>query len=261
MDAPREMLYRGLAEAPATRTFERSAADGGEPTDGTTMFGHFTVFDQWYRIDSWYEGTFMERVAPGALAKTIAERGQDVRVQFDHGHDSYVGDAPLGPIDVLREDEIGGYYEVPLLDTDYNRNRILPMLQGRLMNGEQRGSMLGASFRMRVIKDDWNDTPTRSDANPDGIPERTIREIALYEFGPVVFPASPAATSGVRSLTDHYLDLARSERSQPTPAEPSAGPTTDDEATDEPARSHSTETGRLLTVATTEILRLRKGAR
>lgn len=259
MDAPRENLYRGLLEAPATRASEVARADG-EPGDGTTMFGHFSVFDRWYEIDSWYEGTFMERVAPGAFAKTIAERGDLVRVQFDHGHDAFVGDALLGPIDVLREDDHGAYYEVPLLDTDYNRDRILPLLQGRLMNGEQRGSMLGASFRMRVIKDEWNDDPGRSDDNPQGIPERTIREIALYEFGPVTFPASPAATSGVRSLTDHYLELAREKRSSTIPASTPAGATTGEEAADEPASGHSTESGRLLAAATTEILRLRKGA-
>lgn len=257
MDAPRENLYRGLLEAPATRASDVARADG-DP-DGFTMFGHFTKFDRWYEIDSWYEGRFMERTAPGSLTKTIAERGDQVRVQFDHGHDAYVGDALLGPIDVLREDDEGGYYEVPLLDTDYNRDRILPLLQGRLMNGEQRGSMLGASFRMRVIKDEWNDDPGRSDHNPEGIPERTIREIALYEFGPVTFPASPAATSGVRSLTDHYLELARSKRVRTSQAEAPAGDATGDDATDEPARSHSTDHGRLLVAATTEILRLRKG--
>jgi hypothetical protein len=44
------------------------------------------------------------------------------------------------------------------------------------------------------------------------MPERTIREVQLFEFGPVVFPAYPAATAGMRSLTDHYLECLREKR-------------------------------------------------
>src|SRR5688572_220757 len=139
------------------------------------MFGHLAVFNEWTEIDSWFEGRFLERLAPGAFKKTIRENKPAMRVTFDHGFDLHLNDKPLGPIDVLKEDDRGAYYEVPLLDTDYNRDFILPTLQGRLMNGEQRGSdgLLGASFRFRVIREDWNEEPDRSDDNPDGIPERT----------------------------------------------------------------------------------------
>jgi len=46
--------------------------------------------------------------------------------------------------------------------------------------------------------------PSRSTFNPDGIPERTITEAQVMEFGPVTFPAYSRATAGVRSLTDWY---------------------------------------------------------
>lgn len=201
-------LFRGLAEAPSARA---AGAAEDEIDGGSLMYGHFAVFDTWTEIDSFWEGKFMERLALGAFKKTIKDNRSGTKVQFDHGYDTFVGSAPLGPIQDLREEDAGAYYEVPLLDTDYNRDRVLPLLQGRLIDGDPTGSLLGASFRFRVVHDEWVDEPDPSDANPKGLPERTIREVRLYEFGPVVFPAYSEATAKVRSLTDHYesLRLAR----------------------------------------------------
>ena len=169
----------------------RTADNGGMPT----LFGHFTPFDQWSQIDSWVEGNFMERTVKGAFAKTIRENRDQVKVTFNHGTGAQ-GDLVLGPIDVLREEPAGPYYEVPLLDTSYNRD-LLPGLKA---------GVYGASYRFRVIKDKWDDEPGRSDHNPDGLPERTISEVRLYEFGPVTYPAFDGATAAVRSMTDSYME-------------------------------------------------------
>jgi phage head maturation protease len=134
-----------------------------------------------------------------------------------------IGSKPLGPIRELREDRTGAYYEVDLLDTSYNRD-LRPGLAANLY---------GASFRMRVQADEWDDEPGRSDANPDGLPERTITRDKVLEFGPVTFPANPEATANVRSLTDQYysrlasrgtdrLAAAASSTAPMTPAERSA---------------------------------------
>lgn len=173
-------------------------------TGGTTLFGHFSKFDVWYRIDSRFEGTFMERTVGGAFADTIATDLERVRVLYDHGADPELGNKPLGPISVLREDDIGPYYEVPLYDTGYNRDFMLPVLEGRLMDGTRAGSGLGASFRFNVLEDRWEQPKRATAHNPDMLPERTILRTRLHEFGPVTFGASPAATSGVRSLTDEW---------------------------------------------------------
>lgn len=165
------------------------------------MSGHFSVFDVWYEINSLFEGRFLERVAPGSFKKTIAEGRDSMRVLYDHGFDPSIGNKVLGPIQDLREDDVGAYYEVPLFDTSYNRD---------LLPGLKEPSQYGSSFRFRVIKDEWNDEPGRSDHNPEGVPERTIKEIRTLEFGPVTFPASPSATSGVRSMTDEFYDRLRS---------------------------------------------------
>jgi HK97 family phage prohead protease len=178
----------------------RAALPGVEyrsDTEGSvgTLHGHFSVFDSWYEVRSSWEGHFLERVAPGAYRKTFSENRDNIRVLYDHGHDPSIGNKPLGPLAELREDDIGGYYEVPLLDTSYVRD-LLPGLQAGLY---------GASFRFRVVREDVNDKPAESEFNPYGLPERTIREAQVMELGPVTFPASPAATAGVRSMTDRFI--------------------------------------------------------
>lgn len=190
MDAPREELVRAIF----TDGLElRVDDDGGMPT----LFGHFLRFNEWTEIHSWWEGDFLERIAPGACKKTFSENRESIRCLFQHGYDPQVGDKPLGPIAELREDgTVGAYYEVPLLDAAYTRD-LIPGLEAGLY---------GASFRFAVVKEEWNDDPGTSPHNPKGLPERTLKEIRIREFGPVTFPAYPGATAGVRSLTDDFLD-------------------------------------------------------
>lgn len=190
---------------------------GDGEADGTTLCGYFSTFDDWYEINSIFEGRFMESFAPGAYMRTIKNNRSSMVVAFDHGMDPTIADKPLGPIDVLREDKVGPWYEVPLYDTAYNRDFILPVLQGRTIDGRTFGSGLGCSFRFRVIQESWNEDPGRSDHNPEGLPERTITEARVFEFGPVVYPANPEATAGVRSLTDHLIDRAARRSGRPSP--------------------------------------------
>ena len=184
---PRENLVRVM---PAS--FELRAADGsGMPV----MVGHFAPLNTWTHINSSWEGEFMERVAPGAATKTFQENRANMRVLFNHGQDPSIGEKPLGIPSDLREDENGHYFEVPLFDTSYNRD-LLPGLQA---------GAYGTSWRMAVVKDNFNRRAQPSEYNPDGLPERTILEMRVAEFGPVTFPAYPSATVGVRSMTDDYI--------------------------------------------------------
>lgn len=185
----------------AVPTSVRAAAgDDAMPT----MVVRFSAFDRWYEIESWWEGRFLERTVRGAFKKTIKERRDQIKVLYDHGFDFQIGNKVLGPIDDLREDSDSPVGEVPLFDTSYNRD---------LRPGIEAG-VYGSSFRFRVIKEEWNDDPGRSDHNPDNLPERTIKEVRLYEFGPVTFPANPDSTVGVRSLTDSYYERLRSRDPQ-----------------------------------------------
>jgi phage head maturation protease len=200
--APKENLIRTMAG----RGVElRDLGSDDQPTDGTLMYGHFSVFNEWYEISSFWEGDFLERTVPGAFADTIRDDISSMRVLFDHGFDPTLGNKPLGPIRALEEDQIGPYYEVPLLATDYNRDFVLPALRGQLMSGEMVGSLLGASFRFIVTGESWDMKPLPSANNPHGLPQRTITAVEVMEFGPVTFPANPAAGAGVRSRTDDLI--------------------------------------------------------
>lgn len=196
MDVPQIDVVRGL---PGLEL--RVNGDSGPMP---TLFGHFSRFNQWYEISSWFEGDFLERFAPGAFEETFRMHWSDgdphrVKVQFQHGFDFAVGERLLGKLSELREDDIGGYYEAPLFDTQYNRE-LVPGLEA----GEY-----GASFRFRVTKEEWNEDPGVSEGNPKGLPERTITAARVFELGPVAFGASPAATAGLRCLTDDYYNAVR----------------------------------------------------
>lgn len=188
-------LFRASAPGESCRADDGPADVAADDGRSGTMAGHFATFGEWARIRSSYEGEFLERIAPGAFKRTFDNRGSRVQVLFNHGKDPSIGQKVLGAIETLEEDERGAFYEVALDDVPYVRD---------LLPGLRRGQY-GASFMFDVVEDAWEDTPKRSDHNPSGLPERTVREVKLYEFGPVTFPAYDGATAGVRSLTDLYL--------------------------------------------------------
>jgi phage head maturation protease len=94
----------------------------------------------------------------------------------------------LGPF-TAREDSIGAYYEVDLLDADYV-NQLLPAA---------RAGLLGASYRFSVPNggDLWTKPQRAAAHNPDPLPERTVLRLVVFECGPVTFPAYPNATAHV----------------------------------------------------------------
>ena len=153
------------------------------------LVGHFAVFNQWTEIVSLTEGRFLEQIAPTAFDEAFKD-ATGIRCLFDHGQDPFIGSKPLGVPTVLRVDKVGAYYEVPLFDTQYVRE-LRPAMAAR---------QLGASFRFSVPAggDLWHEHPGVSAHNPKGLPERTVRALKLYEFGPVVFGAYAAATVGLR---------------------------------------------------------------
>ena len=187
--------------APLTAPVIRAKSD---PADArlATMEVAFSRFAEWYEIDSFWEGRFLERTERGAFAKTIKENRDRIKVQFDHGYDPSIGTKLLGTIDDLTEEKSSPLGVVALFDTSYNRD-LLPGLDA---------GVYGSSMRMVVIKDEWNEEPGRSDYNPDGIPERTIKEVRLLEFGPVTWPANPSSTAGTRSGTDYYYERLQASR-------------------------------------------------
>lgn len=172
-----------------TRAVEFRAESTG---DGFTLEGYAAVFDTPTRIDSW-EGQFDEQIARGAFKRTLNARKPVL--QFDHGHDARTGSVPIGSIEELREDERGLFVRARLFD-----NPVVEPIRQAIAGG----AIDGMSFRFRVNDDQWQ-------RRADDVELRTIREVELYELGPVVFPAYDATSVGVRSMLAG-LDRASAEQ-------------------------------------------------
>lgn len=187
----------------APRTARKPATVGvkvrSEPSGRPTMFGYFSVFDQWTEINSSVEGRFMERIRPGALTRTLRDDRDEIRVLFQHGTDPVVSLKPLGTIRDLRDEPAGAAYEVDLFDVPYVTEQVMPGL---------RSNQFGASFRFTVAKDEIRKRADRSGHNPNGLPEVSVTEVArVFEFGPVSFPAYRGATAAVRSSSGAGADI------------------------------------------------------
>lgn len=181
--------------AAAARADEGQAAEAADEMPVMTV--EFSRFGTWYEIDSYWEGRFLERTMPGSFRRTINNNGHAVKVMFNHGRDMSIGSKVLGVASVLEERPDSPYMEVPLLDTSYNRD-LVPGL---------RAGAYGSSFMFEVLAEAWEYEPAASDHNPEGLPERTITEVKLYEAGPVTWPANPDATAGLRSGADWLMDM------------------------------------------------------
>lgn len=181
MKAPKNNVCRAAS-------FEMRADNDG---DGFTLEGYGAVFDTPTRIDSW-EGRFDEVIARGAFSKTLSERTPVL--QFDHGRDAATGSVPIGAVEEIREDSHGLFVRARLHDNA----RVEPIRQAIAS-----GAIDGMSFRFRVTREDWDESTST--------PTRTIREVELFEVGPVVFPAYDATSVGVRSL---LADLTDEDRTQ-----------------------------------------------
>jgi HK97 family phage prohead protease len=179
--------------------FEIRASD--DEGDGLTLDGYAAVFASPTRINSW-EGVFDEQIARGAFKKSLSERTPVL--QFDHGRHPMVGSIPLGSFDRLKEDEHGLDVSARLHD-----NWLIQPVRDAIKSK----AIPGMSFRFEVVKDEWRDSAGKlvkpddvqrrlwsSDpADETSILKRTLREVRLFELGPVVFPAYQDTSVSVRS--------------------------------------------------------------
>ena len=81
-----------------------------------------------------------------------------------------------------------------------------------LIPGLQAGQY-GVSFRFKVVKDELRKFPARSTHNPKQLPEVTIIQADLTEFGPTPTPAYKGPSAAVRSTAAGVDNLLRDMRS------------------------------------------------
>lgn len=123
---------------------------------------------------------------PGAFKKTIAERlpKNQIKVLYQHYE-------PLGRPIHIEEDSKGLYVEAYISKTTLG-NDVLELMHDRVIDR--------MSIGYDVIKDDYD---TESGA-------RLLKEVKLYEFSPVTFPANEEAIIGqVKSIQDLETVLSK----------------------------------------------------
>lgn len=144
-----------------------------------------------YETDSvemrdWYGDKFVEQIAPGAFAESIAAR--NVVGLWSHDTSKVLGNAKSGTVrlfDGAKELR----FEIDIPDTAAGNDAWTLI---------QRGDVDGVSFGMRVTKDKWS-----SEKREDGkLYRRTIMNAELFEISPVAFPAYPANEVATRSLEE-----------------------------------------------------------
>src|SRR5574340_647613 len=125
---------------------------------------------KWGQVDSY--GTVFDK---GAFAKTLRERANKVRALWNH-EDEVIGK----PFD-LREDDIGLFGRIKLVLSVQRARETYELAKADAIDG--------FSFGFKTIADAW----------VGGV--RHIKEVALYEISPVIFPANEnAEITGVRNM-------------------------------------------------------------
>lgn len=145
--------------------------------DERLIVGHAAVFNQ----DADIMGYFLERVAPGAFKRAIAE--DDVRSLFNHDPNFVLGRNKSGTLK-LREDDTGLMTETTPPDSQLVRDLVMTPIE--------RGDVSQMSFAFRVRAEKWEEQ--------DDTWLRSILEVELFDISPVTFPAYPTTDVGLRSL-------------------------------------------------------------
>ena len=153
----------------------RVASDSGK----NTIYGYAAK----YGVRSSDLGGWVEVIAPGAFDASLATN-PDVVGLFNHDQSAILGRTSAGTMRIS-SDDTGLSYEIDPPDTQVARD---------LMTSMQRGDVFQSSFGFRCNDAAWSyDEAT-------GMEVRTVKQADIFDCSPVVSPAYPDATSGVRSL-------------------------------------------------------------
>lgn len=163
-------------------------------TDAKHIVGYASVFNKLSRK----LGGFVEQVNPVAFNETRANGWPDVVCRYNHNDDQLLGTTYARTLD-LDLDNQGLLYDV-----------IPPNSRSDVLEYVQRGDVRHSSFAFRVHPggDEWG----LSDFN---YPMRTLHSVELIDVAPVLTPAYPDATAGVRALAGAVESLSQWVQAEP----------------------------------------------
>lgn len=163
----------------AERRFTPGAIEVRAAADGQKIGGYGAVFGKLSRN----LGGFVELVDTGAFNQARNLNWPNVVCRWNHDSNMVLG-TTVGRTLQLRTDNIGLDYEV-----------LPPQSRQDILELVQRGDVQHSSFAFRVPDggDEWRTT----DQN---YPMRVLHEVQLVDVAPVLDPAYPDASAGLRSL-------------------------------------------------------------
>ena len=171
----------------------RQGEDGSEVIG---LRGHAAVFDtNSVPLFDFWEGSFVERIRPGAFTKTLREA--DVRLLINHDPSLLLARNTAGTLR-LAEDATGLAVDADVAPTTYARDLVANMRLGNISQ---------MSFAFRIVKESWTETH-------DGLPLRNVEEAALSDVSVVTYPAYPATDAGLRS---RYNAIVAEISGEPSP--------------------------------------------
>lgn len=130
-------------------------------------------------------GGFIEEVNPSAFNKSRGDGFPGVIARFQHDTNMLLGTTAAGTLE-LQVDNRGLYY---LVDPPNARADVVELVE--------RGDVRESSFAFGTIQDDWGLTERN-------FPKRTLLSVKVVDVAPVIGPAYPDATAGLRSLAHKF---------------------------------------------------------
>ena len=154
---------------------ETRAADDGSKH----IVGYGAVFNRRSRN----LGGFVEQASPDTFSRAALEGYPGTVARYNHDQNLLLGTVQ-GRTLQLRTDNIGLHYDVKP-----------PQSRADIVELVERGDVAHSSFAFRVMPggDEWG-------ISEENYPLRTLHDVELVDVAPVVTPAYPDATAGLRSL-------------------------------------------------------------
>lgn len=164
---------------------------------GRQASGYAAVFN----ANSHDLGGFVERIAPGAFARSLSEAASGQRsiyALWSHDNSLPLGSTKSGKL-TLNEDERG-------LSFDLDVARFNPMMLSALEDSD-----LQMSFGFRVREDKW----LKIEGDNSDEYERTLIDVELLEISFVTSPAYPDTSAALRSLDSFKQETVQVEEVTP----------------------------------------------
>src|SRR6056297_2755627 len=128
-----------------------------------------------------------DKILPGAFKKTLEERGDKIKILWQHDWDE-----PIGKVLEIKEDEYGLWVKGKIITTTQKGKEAYELIKEKIIDG--------LSIGYNIMKKDWQ----------SGV--RLLKELKLLEFSPVTFPMNEEALITNVKMVESFKNYPLAER-------------------------------------------------